>query len=371
MPKKQRTVLFGAMAALLLTGGIMIAQQTNHQVVEGDTMWDLAGRYLQNSFSWPLIWEANKDKVQDPHWIYPGQELVIPPLGASGPVAAPDTTAPPPAPVAVEPVAPEPEPEPEPEMAKPTMELRRAGRIGYVAAAQPVVAEALAFASGYISPDEERPMGHFIADERDLANFLVQNDKVYINLGLREGTKPGDRFAVYRVGNAVKHPKTGKNLGKMIHILGMIQVEDVAERSSRARIVKSLEPLTKKEAIRSYLEVIVPKNVQPLPVQPSNEGVIVAVRNPDMALTTYKVVYIDKGLADGIMPGDVFEIYRVQPEAADPDRGGKVALTDKVIGAAQVLAVRNNTASAYLSGSYTESIKVGDRIRLVKQMPGR
>jgi hypothetical protein len=366
MPKKQATVLFGAAAVLLFTAGIMVAQQTNHQVVDGDTLWDLAGHYLQNSYSWPLIWEANKDKVQDPHWIYPGQELVIPPLGTSGPVTAPDT-------VAAQPVAVEPEPEPEPEPVTPktTMELRRAGHISYIAASQPVVAEALAFASGYISPDEERPMGHFIADETDLADNLIQNDKVHINLGLREGTKPGDKFAVYRVGNAVKHPKTGKSLGKMIKILGIIQVEDVAERSSQARILRSLEPLGKKEAIRSYVEVIVPKNVKPLPVQPSNEGYIVAVRNPDLALTSYKVVYIDKGLADGTMPGDVYEIYRVQPQAADPDRGGKVALSDRVIGTVQVLAVRNNTASAYIAESYTETIKVGDQIRLVKQMPGQ
>jgi len=71
------------------------------------------------------------------------------------------------------------------------------------------------------------------------------------------------------------------------------------------------------------------------------------------------------------MPGDVYEIYRKQSEVADPDRGGKIRLPDRVVGTVQVLAVRNNTSSAYISSSCVEDIKVGETIRLVKQVPGR
>lgn len=51
-----------------------------HEVVRGNTLWDLAGHFYGDPFQWPVIHEANRDRVVDPHWIYPGQILTIPGL---------------------------------------------------------------------------------------------------------------------------------------------------------------------------------------------------------------------------------------------------------------------------------------------------
>ncbi len=45
-------------------------------IVKGDTLWDLAGKFLNNPYLWPKIWKQNK-YISDPHWIYPGDPLVI------------------------------------------------------------------------------------------------------------------------------------------------------------------------------------------------------------------------------------------------------------------------------------------------------
>jgi hypothetical protein len=49
-----------------------------HTVVKGDHLWGLAGKYYQNHFRWKVIYAANKEKIKDPHWIYPGQVFEIP-----------------------------------------------------------------------------------------------------------------------------------------------------------------------------------------------------------------------------------------------------------------------------------------------------
>ena len=49
-----------------------------HEVRGGDTLWDLAGRYLQDPFRWQELFQANTSVVEDPHWIYPGEMLALP-----------------------------------------------------------------------------------------------------------------------------------------------------------------------------------------------------------------------------------------------------------------------------------------------------
>ncbi len=43
--------------------------------MRGDTLWDLASRFLQNPWCWPEVWENNRDAVANPHLIYPGQQI--------------------------------------------------------------------------------------------------------------------------------------------------------------------------------------------------------------------------------------------------------------------------------------------------------
>lgn len=61
------------------TGQVLdLPEGEQHVVVVGNTLWDLAAHFYGNPFLWPRIYEANMDRIDDPHWIYPGQALRIP-----------------------------------------------------------------------------------------------------------------------------------------------------------------------------------------------------------------------------------------------------------------------------------------------------
>ena len=45
-------------------------------VKRGDTLWDISGKFLSSPWRWKEIWASNPH-VKNPHWIYPGDKLLM------------------------------------------------------------------------------------------------------------------------------------------------------------------------------------------------------------------------------------------------------------------------------------------------------
>ena len=79
MQKPIRAVMTAALltiATFAMAAEIRGDHPDTYVVQKGDTLWDIAGRFLEKPWLWPEIWQANP-QVANPHLIYPGDVLSL------------------------------------------------------------------------------------------------------------------------------------------------------------------------------------------------------------------------------------------------------------------------------------------------------
>lgn len=340
-----------------------------HVIERGDTLWDLAARFYADPYLWPQLWEQNR-YILDAHWIYPGDPLVL-----SVEVTPVDDLAE----LAVGPD--EPAPPAEAEAEDDDGGVRAAG-----GAPMPLGSESDLYCSGYIAhPDRRFPheisgseydvllpgldlsasyRGEFarVSDtfDRTIKVGMSNGDIVYLGAGRASGLQAGQSFTAVSPEGLVRHPIDREVVGRFYRHLGRLRVLSVQADTAIAEIVHTCDPIPVGAQLEPFepqpvplgrLGSLRPVNLPPRAAALADAPVILRGEDQVIAMAEDSLAYIDRGVADDVVPGDIFTIYRMNREGLPP----------VVLGELAVLAVHERSSVARIVRS-RHAIYVGDRL---------
>lgn len=255
-----------------------------YTVVKGDTLWAISKKYLKDPWKWPQIWHMNQAEVKKPHWIYPGNVLVLsmhdgqPQLDLeSGQGAIPTVT--------LSPSIREEAIESEGILPIPANEIH-----SYATQSLVIDKDGLDHAPKIIEYEDD----HMLVATGDVV--YASNDD--------SGTT---HWKVVRAGKPILDPETHAILGYAAQYLGEARTVE-AGNPQKVDIVSSTEEIQSGDRLLPFNESNEFRYIPHAPSVPI-AGLIISAIGVMSEAGQYDSIMINKGAQDGLEKGDVLAIY--------------------------------------------------------------
>ena len=348
------------------------AQPRTHTVVRGDNLWDLSQRYLGNPFLWPEIYRLNRDVVEDPHWIYPGEVLRLP---GDEPMVVAEIPAQPPA---QDTVAEQPQMPVDPEA--PTVFSRRTGPVTTVPGGMgdvavigveppPTVRSGQVLVAPYVDR-EGGPRGFGrILKSGDLTGVAQATeryrfqpyDRVFIAPPVGYVAPEGERYLAVRLGPVIE------DQGQIIIPTGVVEVTKSprADVAAVAKVVSIFDEISTEDRLIPIDTAGIGTRVRPTAVADGQSTEIRWIYGEPVLPNVQNFVVLAMSSRDGVRMGDEFLIYK--PSQRNDDS----PLRDPDIPIAKAQVVRSTAygVTAVILGQEQPAIKEGMSARVIARMP--
>ena len=343
-----------------------------YTVKSGDTLWFISGLFLKTPWRWPELWGMNLQDIQNPHRIYPGQQLQLDKSDGratlrarrAGPNDGPPSDA-------VK-VSPRTRYQSLADLSIPTLSA---------SAIEPFLAEPL------IVDAAEFAVAPRIVATQEGRVLLSRGDRAYARGEYTAGKsgqplsdakgQPID-YRVFRNTTALKDPTTGAVLGYEAQFVGKAELI----RGESTQEVLNKDGKTTTEIVPATIDIVVAKeemrvgdrliaepasasqNYVPRAPATSITGQIVSVYGSAVRFASEnQVVVVNRGAKDGLERGHVMAILKDGErltDKTDPSRP-QIKLPNERNGLLMVFRTFDSLSYALVL-QITDGVKVGDRI---------
>lgn len=359
-----------------------------HIVVKGDTLWAIAAANLGDPYLWPQVYSQNS-YIVDPNLIYPGDPIRLD-IGTvvTDQAIAQSVDDEEPAPVADSVNGAESGEFEDMQAAEGDDADQGKEDLGSVSEVTDFGADDSEFIILPAGEREEMDCSTIImplkadgkveatatitGSENSAMNDFSVNDIVYVDAGSKQGVQAGSEYTVLRQLEVVR----GDNksiLGVAVDQVGHLTIVAVQDEGAIATVSPGCYELQVGDVIVPYNQEPIPlitemPKVDPFALIDTSKDVGRIVRTEDSLFSAGKgnLVNVDLGLKQNVAPGDIFVIFRDNP---NNQAKSKLRLPEIFLGHAVALKSNQNTSLMKIITSVLE-IKVGDKIVALSQVSG-
>lgn len=335
-------MLFGT-AAFGADDIVMNPNQPGRYVVrQGDTLWDIASKFLRDPWRWPDVWDF-ENKVDNPQYVYPGDVIVMDRSSGKPMLKVQRGTA-----------------------QKQTVRLSptiRATQLDRAIPSLPVDAIKQFIPQPRVLTERELKNSAYIVATSGQHLISSNGDQIYVkNL---PPTK-NNTYAIYRTGKTYQNVggKQDEVLGYEGILVGVAQLRaggdpatlQITEANREALIGDLLIPMTRNEPDGQWL---------PRAPDAPMEGRIIDVIDAVARVGQFQTVVLNLGEFDGVQRGHVLAIYHASGEVRDvvaQDPRATLELPEYRSGLAMVFKTFDRVSYALIMKA-EEDIRLHDMVR--------
>jgi hypothetical protein len=263
-------------------------------VVKGDTLWDISARFLRDPWRWPDIWGLNKDQIKNPHWIYPGDVILLdftgmtPRLRLQGIDGATDWRL---------------------VVTKLSPAIRKLDLAASAIPSIPLEAIAPFLTKPLVVGKGEMAGAPILVAGQENRVILSAGDTAYAKGVVSED---GTEWNIYRPGRNLVDPDTKELLGREAVHLGELKVSQFGD-VSRVAITKSILEITPGDRLVKIVPVPLLPYIPHAPSKQIKGKVIAASHDSVTEIGPHMVVVLNRGAREGLETGNVLALYRDLP----------------------------------------------------------